>query len=80
MLLNQMLEDPDYPHVSKLESYIDDSQLANICDITSELDIHQTKKSVVFTCVASSVVTAGTLYRFNEEKTMKWLQKKVCNI
>ncbi|XP_065887767.1 ribonuclease H2 subunit B-like [Dysidea avara] len=60
VLLNQMLEDPDYPHVSKLESYIDDSQLANICDITT-----------------SSVVTAGTLYRFNEEKTMKWLQKKI---
>ena len=39
MLLNQMLEDPDYPYVSKLEYYLDESQLSNICDVTSELNI-----------------------------------------
>jgi len=28
-------------------------------------------------CVASSAVTAGTLYRFNEDKTLNWVHRKV---
>jgi len=84
VLLNQMLEDPDYPHVSKLESYVDESQLSNICDVTSECTHHSLGMCKfymsVFTFAASSVITTGPLYRFNEEKTLKWVQKKVQNI
>ena len=36
VLLNQILEDPEFPHISKLESCLDEDQLNNVCDFTSK--------------------------------------------
>ena len=35
VLLSQILEDHEFPHIAKLESCIDEDQLKNICDATS---------------------------------------------
>lgn len=60
VLLNQILEDHEFPHVTKLEPFIDDSQLQNICDTTT-----------------STAVTSGPLYRYNEDKMLAWVKKKI---
>ena len=35
MLLSQILEDHEFPHIAKLESCVEEDQLKNICDTTS---------------------------------------------
>ena len=84
MLLNQILEDPEFPHVTKLESCVDEDQLKNICDVTSRFSRYSQPFIVqlffvyVSMYIASTAVTSGPLFRYNEDKTLAWLKKKVC--